>query len=317
MRAFVVLIFLASASFASKLPLVTWTMINVNEGNLQGDAHLLEFVDGTRVLVDAGNSENALVRFFQANGIDSLTRIAVTHAHKDHYQGIPKLFEAGVKFSGPVWMNFPEKKQCEAERPWGCDWEDLEAFKASLTQKQISTRSYGRGDILYRGHQNQPLELRTLYAFNDQNSPVGKFDVNSTSAVMRLTAGKTRALFTGDLNTQVSEFLAYYGRELEADIIKIPHHGGESAATNSFYDRVGARFALIPGPAWLWADKRGRPVRDYLTQKGTPHLVNGLNGTVRVRIYEDRFEIKPDRGTAFVSFQSTPEPRRSVEGIHP
>lgn len=99
-----------------------WTMIDVcsNERNLQADAHLLEFPDGRRWLVDAGNPAGTLGPFLKGKGVDRLDAVLLTHAHRDHYAGLEPLLQAGLRV-GKVYMNaFPAREPCDAEIPWGC-----------------------------------------------------------------------------------------------------------------------------------------------------------------------------------------------------
>ena len=83
-------------------PQVVWTMVNVNT-EVQGDAHLIQVKGGKTVLIDAGYPQIAqqqLIPFLQANQIDHLDLVFVTHAHRDHYGGIDPILQAGIKIKG-------------------------------------------------------------------------------------------------------------------------------------------------------------------------------------------------------------------------
>jgi competence protein ComEC len=259
-------------------PLVRWTMINVNSAVLQGDAHLLELPGKQQFLIDAGDNENVLVPFLQKKGVKKLDKILVTHGHKDHYGGIQKILSAGIAIS-EVRMNFPSLEQCNAEKPWGCDWADLELLKKTLKDAKVSIKPQKRGDTYFR---RGTVKLEALYAFDEKTSPVGKLDLNNTSVIHRLTVGKTTTLFTGDLNHEIGEYLSKHGQKLKSDILKVPHHGAERVAPDSFLDSVAPKLALVPSPKALWEGERCKRIRDYLAKKKIPTFVNGLDGMVEV-----------------------------------
>ena len=65
-------------------------MINVNTGQLQGDAHLVT-IGGTVVVIDAGyysEARSSLLPYFRDLGIQKIDHFFVSHPHKDHYEGL-------------------------------------------------------------------------------------------------------------------------------------------------------------------------------------------------------------------------------------
>jgi competence protein ComEC len=126
---------------------------------------------------------------------------------------------------------------------------------------------------------------------------VGRTDVNDTSVLLLLSHGRTKALFTGDLNMALGAHLAQEGSRIEADILKVPHHGAESVAPNAFFDRVAPRLALAPCPTTLWSSDRNQRVREHLRGKGVETLVSGLNGDVAVRLGSRGYSATVEKAT--------------------
>jgi competence protein ComEC len=268
-------------------------MINVNYGHLQGDAHLLRFADGENELVDTGypDESKAVVDRLKRDGVDVIHKIIISHPHRDHYGGLRRLLDSGVKIV-EVRMNLPDRKQCDAETPWGCDSRDLARTVALLRDRGVPLKPLRPGDVLHRG---QGVRWEVLYAYDGVHTPVGPTDINDMSVLCLLTAGTSRALFTGDLNARIGGYLAAQGKNLAADILKVPHHGTEGGAPNSFFDAVGAKVALVPSPLWLWQSDRSRRIREYFADRRIPTYVNGVDGDVRVVFREKGYTVLPDK----------------------
>ena len=291
---FLLLLFLfSSPSLFSieTIPLVTWTMINVNSRILQGDAHLLELPEDQVFLIDAGDNEEVLVSYLKSRKIKKIDKVFISHMHRDHYAGLESVLKAGIIVKN-IYYNIPDKSVCDSEKPWGCDWKDIARFAKILKKNYVLQHKSQQGDVYY---DKDGVSLKVLYAFDSLKSPIGKVDVNDTSVLMRLTVGKTRVLFTGDLNQNIGQYLSDNSKELKADILKVPHHGTESVVPNAFFDKVGAKVVLIPSPKTLWFSDRSKRIRDYFTKEKTESYINGINGHVTVTFKEDKFSIVSER----------------------
>lgn len=158
-----------------------------------------------------------------------------------------------------------------------------------LEDKGIKIKSIHVND---RFNPNETSELRVLFAHNGVDAPIGKTDVNDTSLIMKLSNGRQSILFTGDLNQSVGDYLMkYHPQELQADIIKVPHHGTESTATDRFFDAVGAKIAFVPSPKYLWQSERSRRIREYFQNRRIRTFVSGEDGDVSLLIWEDKHQI--------------------------
>lgn len=270
---------------------LTWTMVNVNHTPQQGDAHLLEFANGSVVLIDAGHLQPAtdmLVPLLKSKGIKKIDLFFSTHPHKDHYQGLKAIVEAGIRIK-EAYFNMPDKVLCDSEIPWGCDYQELMVYKDFLEKKGVQVKSAQAGQVFRLGSQSQ---LAVLYAFNGIDTPVGRTDVNDLSLIMKLTVGATRVLFTGDLNHKIGTWLASNGRDLRSTILKLPHHGTEGAAPDAFFDAVAPTIAMVPSPALLWCSDRSSRMRRWLDKRRIPSYVNGFSGHITVRIQGTKIKIQ-------------------------
>ncbi len=255
-------------------PVITWDMVNVNTGQNQGDAHVLRIADKT-VLIDAGyyvEAQKNLIPFLQKSNIQRIDYFFISHPHRDHYEGALALLEAGISIET---MLFKEPAR---------DVSDCCYSRSHLVW--FVGKIVASGTRIFKpetGYQLQlPLgsSLELLHA-QEGNFPDQAVDVNDLSMVMRWNVYGRRVLFTGDLNHTVGEYLASDSR-MQADILKIPHHGGRGIVPNAFYDQVGPDAALVPGPEWVWCGERGQQTRRWVEDHQVPTWVNGTDGHVQV-----------------------------------
>jgi competence protein ComEC len=279
--------------FFNKKPL-TWTMINVNYSPQQGDAHLIQTSNGKNILIDTGHldpARKALVPFLQSKGIKKIDTVFITHPHKDHYDGLLAILESGIPIKD-VYFNVPDKQVCDAEIPWGCDYEHILNYKKMLTLNQVNILEAKPGMVLDLGFGSS---LKVLYAFDGVNTPVGRTDINDMSYIMLLKNGFNTALFTGDLNAKLGEFLAKEGKDLKADILKLPHHGTEGAAPDAFFTASAPKDVLVPSPALLWCTPRSARMKNWVESRKIPTYVNGFSGHVTVKMRFFGYQIDAER----------------------
>ncbi len=75
------------------------------------------------------------------------------------------------------------------------------------------------------------------------------FSSNDSSTVLRLTYGHFAALLTGDVERPAQELILETGKELGADVLKVPHHGSRGAALPAFVAAANPRAAFFPAKA--------------------------------------------------------------------
>ena len=253
---------------------------------------MLKFANGSVYVIDAGggniNVEKKLALFLKKNNINAVEKLFISHAHKDHYEGIFYLIESGIKIH-TVYFNLPNKEACDREKPWGCDYDHILKTLQFIKRHNIMVKSLKIGDTF---SPQKSVSLSVLAVYDGNNTPVGKTDINDTSAIMRLEYGKESILFTGDLNLSLSNFLINNSNNLRSDVLKVPHHGAESLASNAFFDAVSPKLALVPGPKNLWLSDRSKRIRDYFSNKHIPVLISGIDGDVTIMLFKDKYEIK-------------------------
>lgn len=275
-------------------------MLPVTPKSDVADSHLLRLPGGFTAVIDAGllgDSPGAVVNALKAEGVQRIDLMVISHFHIDHYGAMIDVIDAGIPI-GRVAVNVPDKAAADPERPWGCNLDHVRHTLDELGRRQTPWFTPTIGQTLWEGQTpdgtRAALEVVALY--DGLNTPIGRTDVNDTSIILRLSVGQTRALFTGDLNAPLGSYLAQSADfDLKADLLKVPHHGTEGAAPNTFFDRVGAKAALVPAPRDLWESDRSARFRDYFAAQGVPTYVSGINGSVTVTFTSNGYEIATER----------------------
>ena len=70
-------------------------------------------------------------------------------------------------------------------------------------------------------------------------------DENDTSLYITVQYGKFSAAFTGDMSTQSELDLIAQGDIEDIDVLKVAHHGSQTATSNEFITAAAPEFALI------------------------------------------------------------------------
>jgi competence protein ComEC len=197
----------------------------------QGDAILITTPAGRQILVDGGPSPAALgaslareMPFWDR----SLDLLILTHADKDHMAGLAEVL-ARYRVGG--WLDNGRASQ-----------EPLYVQSlATLEGAGIPRQAVAAGDRL---EMDQGAVLTVLHPPRG-DLPGALAEDNEGSLVLRLTWGEAAFLLTGDLGAAGEAHLLASGQPLDADVLKVAHHGSGSATGRDFLQAVAPRFAVI------------------------------------------------------------------------
>ena len=207
------------------LPDGTVQLVFVDVG--QGDASLVVTPEGT-VLIDAGlaGSEETLYHTVRKTG-KTLSYLVITHPHDDHIGGAIYILE-----------------RMEVEHiVLPKDTSDI----AEYTKFLLAAEAEG-AQILYADESLRftvgEARFTCLAPFTDTG------DLNENSVILRLDFGRFSALFTGDAGETSEDLqLARYGSRrgglLDADILKVGHHGSAGSTTEEYLAAVTPYYAVI------------------------------------------------------------------------
>ena len=87
--------------------------------------------------------------------------------------------------------------------------------------------------------------MELLHPFEAASTDLHDKDVNNDSLVLKLTYGDLRILFTGDIERKVELLLVELGKDLRAEIVKVPHHGSKTSSSAEFLNAVRPQYAVF------------------------------------------------------------------------
>lgn len=186
----------------------------------QGDSILLRMPDGSNFLWDGGGNSQSL-NYLSNLGVNSLDLVFVSHFHSDHIKGlIPILDNIPVKLVLIYREDNSEKKK----------------FVEELEKREIPFLEIGSGYSI----KTDSLQVLIL----SPPEKASEWKENDRSLVGRISFGEVDFLFTGDIEERGRDFLKKEG-EIDAEVLKVPHHGSATSLDEQFLDLVSPEVAVI------------------------------------------------------------------------
>lgn len=199
----------------------------------QGDAAIVTFPGDKAFMIDFGSNSYtkylldevrlSLVKY----NIKKLDAVFVSHFHTDHISGIIWLTENGYISNILVPKDFDKK-----------DTESMENFNKLLAASLKSHTPISYLDSKSSLKYGDDICFDVILPTEEMD-----LDANDMSLVLKFTYGDTSFLFTGDISNKTTKYL--YQKDIDCDVIKIPHHGSKSSDDSIFIKAVSPEYALI------------------------------------------------------------------------
>lgn len=255
----------------------------------QADAILLQ--DGKRnIMIDVGNDvkdkvgdsggRQALIKALDKARVNRIKTVFVTHHHRDHMgnimyvrgkYGVSNIYDSGYVNNG---------------------------YKASVALNSDLRAGRYNGQALKAGDKitidkNYYIEV---LAPGDFLSKKDLKNMNNTSLVLMLHYGSFKMLLTGDAEAPVEDALQQkYGTELQADVLKVGHHGSKTSSYWPFVSKVKPKYALISCGDFSIYKHPNKNVVGSLTHLGAKVLTTHDHGTLTVTTDGKSFDVLTER----------------------
>ncbi|HKG98910.1 MAG TPA: DNA internalization-related competence protein ComEC/Rec2, partial [Pyrinomonadaceae bacterium] len=233
----------------------------------QGDSALVTMPDGTTLLVDGGGNttdasrrigETVVSEYLWWRGLSEIDYVVATHADADHIDGLNdvlKNFSVTSVLLGPTPADDPE----------------FAKFADTMRNTKTHVETIQEGDTIRFGE----AEVSVLWP-----PAGGDTSTNNDSVVLRIQLGEHSILLTGDIEKAAEQSLS--ASPLQADVVKVPHHGSKTSSTNSFVFATHPTFAIISVGRQSMFGHPHKEVVDRWQANGATVLTTGNCGTITV-----------------------------------
>jgi competence protein ComEC len=242
-----------------------------------GDAIVLSLPEGERVLVDGGGlpatsfdvGERVVLPYLLDHGGRKLDAVVLTHADYDHIGGLRAIVDAmdvrELWESGARW-----------ERPAYRRLRHVARRRSAGLRRLRPGESFHWGGVFW--------EILAASGAPGLESPATE---NDRSIVMRLTLGESSVLLTGDAGEDVERALVARRIPLDADVLKVAHHGSRTSTSRRFLEAVRPRFAILSSRQNASWPLPSDTVLDRLQSAGIPYARTDVDGAITVHLDED------------------------------
>lgn len=250
----------------------------------QGDSTIIRTAKNKTIVIDGGEGEksgfdygkNVLFPFLINKGVRKIDFLIFSHFDSDHCGGLIYLLE-NIKVD-----NILIGKQFEKN-------ENLEYIVNLANKKHVKIIELQAGNKI-NIEKNSSLEI--LWPSETEN--ISENSINNNSLVCKFVYKNFSMLLTGDIESIAEEkLLGKYKNtnRLNANILKIAHHGSKTSSIQEFLDEVNPKIALIGVGR---KNKFGHPnqeVLERLKEKGIQIYRTDQNGEIQI-IVKNNLKIK-------------------------
>lgn len=253
----------------------------------QGDAIYVRTPSGNSMLIDAGprgGQVNKKISEVNRNIFDTnIDVLLATHPDADHIGGLQEVLQ---RFSSDLFVDPGVKSDTATYKNLiseidGKNIKHVVARKGLdiILDRNITFHVLYPSDEFFVYQYDKCLKDRELKKTRKVCKKNPELGTNDMSIVGMLTYGETSFLLTGDAPENVEDYLIHTQKDLNADVLKVGHHGSKYSTTDEFVKAVSPTYAVISVGA---KNRYGHPAERVLEAlKGVQVLRTDLLGTIR------------------------------------
>jgi len=229
----------------------------------QGDAIILSQPGICNALIDAGPliHGHRITEKLQDLEISELDIAVITHPHLDHFGG---LFDLHSRLA---IKQLYDNGRTNTNRDYFSDYQ-------KIRQKQ-PYKIISMGDSITCGD----IKFEVLSPGDTEQD---EQDLNASSLVLMISYNNFRLLHMGDLAGSAEHLFLKNGANLNADVIKIAHHGAADATSNELLDQVQPKLAIISTSEDNWINAPSQRVLERLKKHRISYLRTDQHKTIKL-----------------------------------
>jgi len=196
----------------------------------QGDAILIRTPSHQNIVIDGGPDNSLITKLGQALPFydRQIDLMILTHPHDDHLIGLVEVLNRyqvrQVLYSGVL-------HNTDAYLEW----------LKIIQEERIPLKVALAGQSYFFGQ----VELKVLFPLTDLSNTAVE-NINNSSVVVQVIYGSVAAILVGDLEIAGEEELLQSGIfNLQAQILKVGHHGSNTASSENFLRQISPQYAII------------------------------------------------------------------------
>lgn len=236
-----------------------------------GQADSFLFVqNGQTALIDCGTRSTGkdVVKYLNELGIDKIDYLFGTHPHDDHMGG---MYEVITNFEiGKIII--PEVQPGKITSNWYAKlMNEIKEKKHNVEYPEIGT-IYNLGEAT----------MKIIASMKDPGS-----NINNYSIVLKVSFGEMDVIMTGDAETEVENQILQSGEDIDAEILKVGHHGSNTSTSDEFLEAVSPDYALISTKV---GNKYEHPIKSTMEKLEENNIIvyrTDESGTVEIIITEN------------------------------
>ena len=285
-------------------------------GPINGDSILIISPAGTSVLIDAGDNGKGkiVLEALKRYNVQQLDYFIGTHSHPDHLGGADEVMKTtkvlnvidnGLAPVIPAALA-PQSKSVgegtKGKKPAGrqTDKSSLitkfyDDYKAAVAASGAHYQKAAPGQTIdLGGGARLSILAPSEPTFDREHMKAGGNEVNANSVVARLDYGDFSMLFSGDAEEQTEHRMLTKDLNLQADVVKVAHHGSKYATSADFIERVKPTTAVVSAGEWNRYGHPAQPVLDRLKAAGVKLYRTDWQGeiTITTRGKENDYTVK-------------------------
>jgi competence protein ComEC len=285
----------------SLVPILFYCLISLSQGkNLsvtyldvgQGDSAVVELPDRKTIVIDTGRSGRETASFLKYEGKEIIDALILSHVHPDHTGGLEYLV-----------------KRFKIKEVWDNGRMILPETVTSYLRD--NHRIFQRGDAV----EGKGYNILAFHPYPEFYSIQGNeyVETNNDSLVIRIKGQDRSFLFTGDVEEEAEEDLSSFGKLLQSDVIKVPHHGSRASAYKPFFEIICPQVAVIS----VGHDNSfGHPHDEMLDAlQGAKTFRTDTDGAVKISESIKGFKIKTCEDIQFIKARSFKEEGRNIKRL--